>query len=88
MPPASLATFTPPPLPRAAGMDLGLDHDRKPAEFVRDCFGFFNAESDAPVGNRDAVFSEQFFGLVFVDLHDLPAFLSVGFGLDSGRGAG
>jgi hypothetical protein len=50
-------------------VDLGFDNEIFPREGVGDFFGFLGCGSDAAGAVGDAVFIEEFFGLVFVDVH-------------------
>ena len=57
-------------LAASAGVDLGL-HDDGPADVSCDLGGFVRGGRDLPLGYGDAVSCEDFFRLVFVDLHKL-----------------
>ncbi len=60
------------PFSAATGMDLGFDDDVPDTggcEFLRDFSCFLGAVSDFAAGGGDAVFLEEFSGLVFVDVH-------------------
>src|SRR5262249_19388847 len=65
---ASAPTFTPLPLPRAAGGDLGL-HAAPAAEASRDRPRLLGAEGDVPLRDLDAEALQDLFGLVLVDFH-------------------
>ena len=51
------------------GMDLRLDDPARSADFVGAIHRLIRAVGDAAVRHGDAEFREQFFGLVFVDIH-------------------
>ena len=67
---AALESVLESPFPAAAGVDLRLDHDLARADFARDLLGFFRRSAATfPRVRRGAEFLEQFFRLVFVDVH-------------------
>ena len=66
---ATLETILERTLAAAAGVDLGFDDEIFPGERGGDFFGFLGCGRDAAGAVGDAVFIEEFFGLVFVDVH-------------------
>ncbi len=58
-------------LAAAAGVDLGFDDEIFACERGGDFFGFLGSGGDAAGAVGDAVFIEEFFGLVFVDVHQV-----------------
>jgi hypothetical protein len=63
-------------LAAAAGVDLRLDHEDRPAQLLGGLHRLFHAEGRMAARDRDAELREDGFGLVFVDVHealgDLP----------------
>ena len=56
-------------LAATAGVDLSFDDEVFSREGVGDFFGFLRSGGNAAGAVGDAVFIEEFFGLVFVDVH-------------------
>ena len=57
-------------LAAAAGVNLRLDDRNGSAEALGDVVNFFGCERHFPAGDRHAVFREDCFGLVLVNLHE------------------
>ena len=58
-----------PALAAAAGMDLRFDHIDRAGEGLRRGFRLFRLEDGDALADGQAVFAENGFGLVFVDVH-------------------
>ena len=56
-------------LAAAAGVDLRLDDPQRSGKLARGLDRFVDAHRGIARGNRHAVFREQLFGLIFVDVH-------------------
>jgi hypothetical protein len=53
----------------SAGMDLGFDNQFARRQLSRNRFRFFGRKRHAAIGHRHAEAAEEFFGLVFVNVH-------------------
>ena len=56
-------------LASAAGVNLGFDHQAGSAKFCGDLASFLSCLCDFAGRCGDTVFCEEFFGLIFVDVH-------------------
>ena len=68
-PPKSLPLSLKRALAAAAGVDLGLEHDRLAAHLVERADRLGRGRRDDAARDRRPGGGEQFFGLIFVDLH-------------------
>ena len=66
---AALETVGESPFPAPAGMDLGLDDQIVRTEFARDLFRFLCRGGDPAGRRRGPEFLQQFFRLIFVNIH-------------------
>ena len=57
-------------LAASASVDLRLHDIQRPGQFLGACNRFFNGQRGMTGRNADAVFREQFLGLIFVDVHE------------------
>src|SRR3546814_20036729 len=58
-------------LAAAAGMDLRLHDIERPGKLLCGCNSLFDAHRGNAPGDGNAKFREQFFRLIFVDVHEL-----------------
>ena len=56
-------------LAAAAGVDLRLHDPQRPGQLARRLDGLVDAHRGIARGHRHAIFREQLFGLIFVDVH-------------------
>ena len=56
-------------LAASASMNLRFHHIEWPGQFFRGGDSFFNALRGDTLGDGNAMFGEQFFGLIFMDIH-------------------
>jgi hypothetical protein len=68
---ASAAEFLELALAAAARMNLRLHDIERPGELLRRRDGFLDAHRGNALGDSDAKFCEQFFRLIFVDVHEV-----------------
>src|SRR3546814_20656444 len=67
----SLHDALPISLAAAAGMDLRLHYRERPGKLLCGCNSLFDAHRGNAPGDGNAKFREQFFRLIFVDVHEL-----------------
>ena len=56
-------------LATATGVDLRLDHPQRAIKFTRGGFGIFCFQNGAAVGNGGTIGAQEFFGLIFMNVH-------------------